>query len=212
MAGFENKFKKETGTTFCKLLGCGADSGFSLAPDFSQYVLLNCWRSESDAESGFKNSDSFGEYLSRSGCHQHIYMKTVGAHGKWNGVNPFVAVSDNMDNNTPVAVLTRATIKWNEVFRFRKFVMPVVKNMFKLHNPVFAVGVGEFPLRYQATFSIWPSFEAMKSFAYSDAQHLKVIRETQKSGWYSEDLFARFKIYNTSGKDLTGIHTGLKSN
>jgi hypothetical protein len=51
----------------------------------------------------------------------------------------------------------------------------------------------------------------MKAFAYGSKEHADVIRKTRKEDWYSEELFARFKIISSSGK-LNGIDPLSKIN
>jgi hypothetical protein len=42
--------------------------------------------------------------------------------------------------------------------------------------------------------------EKMKAFAYGSKEHADVIRKTRKEDWYSEELFARFKVISSIGK------------
>lgn len=39
----------------------------------------------------------------------------------------------------------------------------------------------------------------MKAFAYGSNEHAEVIRKTRKLDWYSEELFARFRLISGSG-------------
>ena len=57
-----------------------------------------------------------------------------------------------------------------------------------------AFGIGESPFGLQGTFSIWRNEASIKDFAFKGAAHVLVIRQTHEVGWYSEELFARFKV------------------
>jgi heme-degrading monooxygenase HmoA len=54
--------------------------------------------------------------------------------------------------------------------------------------------VGELPLIYQATLSIWETQEHMRAYAYKNPQHLEAIKKTKELNWYSEELFGRFYL------------------
>ena len=61
------------------------------------------------------------------------------------------------------------------------------------------VGVGEAPVGRLATFSLWESLEAARTFAYSMPEHLDVVRRTRDEDWYGEEMFARFEPYGSTG-------------
>ncbi len=64
---------------------------------------------------------------------------------------------------------------------------------------ILSAGVGEIPWIKQATFSIWKSEKEMNQFAYGMKAHADIVKKTRKEKWYSEDLFARFKILDYTG-------------
>jgi heme-degrading monooxygenase HmoA len=104
-----------------------------------------------------------------------------------------------------VAVLTRAQIRWTKLRSFWANVANVAEMMSTAPGYLYSVGIGEAPFYLQATFSVWESLDEVKNFAYKSREHAEVIRKTRKEDWYSEELFARFKILKTIGS-LGGIN------
>jgi len=100
--------------------------------------------------------------------------------------------------------LTRATIHWKDMFRFWKDVLLVSKSLSIQNPPLLAIGIGEWPFRYQATFSIWQKGEHMRTYAYQHTAHRKMVEKTRKVGWYKEELFARFCLCNSHRILTTG--------
>lgn len=187
------------GLSFGKMLGSGAGNGFSIWPDFGRYGLLQVWDARSYADHFFEKSDIFRTLRSGASSYWTIFLRTAIVHGKWDGECPFKPSLDYLEES-PVAVLTRATIEPKLLWRFWRFVPPVSRSM-GAHQEglLFAKGVGELPLVQQATFSIWQNSGLMKAYAYQNARHREVVRKTRELGWYKEELFARFHPIGIDG-------------
>jgi heme-degrading monooxygenase HmoA len=188
-----------SGMTFYRLLGSGKGRGFNPLPDWSVYCLLQVWESEEDANEFFNSSDLMREYAVHSDELYTLYMKTISAGGTWVGKNPFEKGAE-MDPDQPIAVITRATIKWNWLLRFWTYVPTSQQALDGNEGLIYTKGVGEIPIVQMATFSLWKNFEAVKQFAYKSKQHQEAIRRTRKNNWYKEELFSRFQPYKSTGK------------
>lgn len=209
MMQFGHKYLANTkGMTFYRLMGSGKGKGFNPLPDWTIYSLLQVWDTEDDAQNFFETSEIFKKYTDRTTEFYTIYMKNIGANGTWVGKKPFEK-SMELDPTMPIAVITRATIKWNWLLRFWKYVPTSQKGLAGNEGLIYTKGVGEVPIVQMATFSLWKNFEAVKQFAYKSKEHQEAIKLTRKNDWYSEELFTRFHPYKATGtwegKDLLKI-------
>ncbi len=168
------------GLTFYRLMGSGKGRGFNPLPDFSIYCLLQVWESEKAADTFFDSSDLIGQYTDRTDELFTLYMKSITANGTWIGQNPFEKGVD-FDPNLPIAVITRATIKWNWLLRFWKYVPTSQEALEGNEGLIYTKGVGEIPIVQMATFSLWKDFDSVKQFAYNSKQHQEAIRKTVSS-------------------------------
>ena len=193
------------GLTFYRLLGSGKGRGFNPLPDWSVYSLLQVWESQEAAHSFFNSSDLIKQYARHTDELFTLYMKNISAGGTWVGKNPFENGAD-LDPSLPIAVITRATIKWNWLFRFWRYVPTSQVGLEGNAGLIYTKGIGEVPIVQMATFSLWKDFNSVKQFAYNSKQHKEAIRRTRKNEWYKEELFARFQPYKSTGiwegKDL----------
>ena len=186
------------GLSFYRLMGSGKGKGFNPLPDWSVYSLLQVWESEEQANEFFTSSTLIEKYKSHTSEQYTLYMKNVSAGGTWVGKNPFEKGTD-LDPSLPIAVITRATIKWNWLIRFWKYVPTSQEPLEGNKGLVYTKGIGEVPVVQMATFSLWKNFDAVKEFAYNSKQHKEAIRRTRKNEWYREELFSRFHPYKSSG-------------
>ncbi len=188
------RLRNVVGLQFCKLMGTGAGNGFSAKPDFSTYSLLAVWDNEEQARQFLAGHPVFKAYCHKSVSKETYFLHNTMAHGRWDGQEPFTATQP-FDPTAPVAVLTRATIRWRYLAQFWRQTPPVSRSMEDKPGLRFAKGVGELPWIQQATFSLWDSGRQMMDYAYRSPLHSDVIRQTRALGWYKEELFARFVPY-----------------
>jgi len=188
----------QKGCTFYKLLGSGKNGTFDLQPDWQQWGLLACWQSREDFDQFYNRSFISGWWKIFGNEGYTILCQPLQSHGKWNGKEPFG--NPEVKNYTgPVAVLTRATIRISRLKNFWSHVDEVAGLMTSAPGYVTSFGVGEAPVYRQATFSVWKSIDDVKNFAYKSREHADVIKLTRSENWYSEELFARFRLVASFG-------------
>lgn len=193
MGFLSQDIKGVQGLQFIKLMGSGSGNGFGVWPEWGRYVMVAVWRSLADSEVFFKSNPYWLDYYKKCDNCDTFYLSCCSVHGSWSGAVPF-EVCSNYNPQEPVAVITRATIKWSKMLLFWKYVPQVNKKLKSAYKPEIALGIGEWPFRFQATFSLWHDGKSMEKFAYKDTAHIDMIKKTKTIKWYEEELFARFHI------------------
>ena len=195
--------KKVPGLRFFKLMGSGAAKGFGIWPNLDRYGLMAVWADAAAAQAFFEHHPLWAGYQQRSAEQWTVQLAPIKAQGLWDGQNPFAAeltaTATPAAADAPMAVLTRASIRWRKAPRFWQFVEPTSAALAHAVGVRAAIGLGELPLVRQATFSVWESAQAMQEYAYKDAKHREVIQLTRREKWYGEELFARFRVLGSSG-------------
>jgi hypothetical protein len=186
------------GLRFWKLVGSGRGGAFSLRPDWSRYGLVAAWASPAAADDFFGGSPLAGEYRDRADEVWTVRLAPTSARGAWSGANPFVPVAPSPAGG-PVAVLTRATIRWRRLTAFWGAVPAAGRALDGAEGLVASIGIGEAPLVRQATFSLWESEACMRAYAYAAEGHREAVRRTREEDWYAEELFARFAPLASEG-------------
>lgn len=198
MMQFGHRYLKDIeGLRFYRLMGTGRGNGFHWNADFSTYGLLAVWDEEPQAES-FSEKSGFHDLYNKYSVEQlTVFMLPLKSHGHWGGTNPFKP--DAQVDGDIIAVITRATIATKHLTRFWRYV-PRASQSLKWHEGlIFAKGIGEWPIKQMATFSIWKDETTMKAYAYNNEDHKRVIKKTRELNWYTEELFARFRPYKSVG-------------
>ena len=197
------------GLQFFKMLGTGRH--FHYFPNFSVYGILGVWKDRTHAHRFFQTHSGFQPFAKRSREYFTLYLKNYQTHGYWSGQQPFMVTADTPSADQPVVVLTRATINLARLRSFWKQALRINQQFAQHTDCWFSLGIGEWPVVQQATFSLWKDADSMKQFAYNSDLHRQAVRQTRRHHWFTEDLFARFLPIASEGswegKDPLKDHT-----
>ena len=188
------------GLSFWRLLGVGRGSVFDQRADLQRYGLFTVWETYAALKQFEANADMMRRIRRRAEEVWTMHMLPVRWHGKWGGRDPFAAITPAVAPDPgPWVILTRATIHPGRLRSFLSAVPGVAEQLLRQDGVIRSVGVGEAPLLYQATVSLWRTLPAVTEFAYSHNQHAEVVRRVRKESWYREELFARLRPIASSG-------------
>ncbi len=190
------------GLTFAKLLGTG--NGHTFAPqdaDPHHWALLTCWDAPHAAKT-LEYSRVIRRWDAAAAERVRISMTPQQSKGQWSGRQPFGSKQRAVQNPDPgelVAGITRARIRWRQLPAFWKTLPSVVSPLPTQPGLIWSLGIGEAPIGLQGTFSLWRDVEAMHQFAHDTPGHREAIQQTRRTGWYSEELFARLRVVDVNG-------------
>ena len=195
-ARFALKNVRDIGTF--KLCGSGVGEGFTPIPNTAVYAILATWPDHDAARRAMFGTPVFRTYREHADEVRTIFLTPTAARGVWAGDTPFEPCAE-LDERGPVAALTRATIKPWKALRFWRHEPGVSKAIGQDPNVMFKIGIGEIPWLHQVTFSIWPDTSTMAEFARKDGPHARAIRAVREGGYFSEELYARFRVDAVEG-------------
>ena len=203
MARQRLSMRKLPGLTFYKLMGTGSGKTFTVRDaDLNHWCVLSVWETQEDSLAYLASKPAM-QWRKIALTEANIELEPLSAKGTWAKKSPFGnPVPEKWDGLT--AALTRASIKprwWREFWRS---VPPVSADLNSTSGLITSLGIGEAPIGLQGTFSIWETNESITAFSSKQKPHAAVIARTHETGWYSEELFARFKV-----KKLSGTFAGL---
>ncbi|QIE42953.1 spheroidene monooxygenase [Rhodobacteraceae bacterium SC52] len=182
---------------FWKLCGSGTGEGFTPLPNTAVYAILAAWPDLDVAQERTQKSGPFSRYTAKAYESWHLYLSPTSVRGAWAGQTPFTATSDA--GQGPLAALTRATVRPRKAAQFWKRVPKISAMIGRDPNVLFKIGIGEVPLLHQVTFSIWPDADSMAAFARTNGPHARAISAVRDGNWFSEELYARFRVQGTCG-------------
>lgn len=188
------------GLRFAKVLGSGRNGGFRPSPSLTHQGLFLAFDGE-------RQADAFLD--SRSGLLQSIRgqarefltvkLRCYAVRGRWSGKVPQPATVERPARDEgPIASLTRASIRPAMAAAFWRHAPPSEVSLDAAPGCLVAVGLGEMPLLRQATFTVWENEAAMEHYSRQGA-HLDAIRAAMAGGYFSESMFARYRVAGLRG-------------
>jgi hypothetical protein len=183
--------RRVPGLRFGRLLGTGEGRTMTTSADLRRWAAFAVWDDVADLDR-FRLHHPLSRRWDRAAERFDVQLRPLGARGTWDGADPFAGQDQADAPDGPIAVLTRATVRWRSLPAFLRAVAPVDAHLGSVDGLLEAAGIGEWPIGRQATFSLWRDTDAMQRFSYRSAEHVEVVRRTRDEGWYGEELFARF--------------------
>lgn len=201
MAAARRPLSRLPGLNFYKLFGTGSDDGFNPTPNLGVYACLCVWRDQDSAERAHAAAPVFARYRDHAAEAMTLYLQPIRSWGRWSAQEPFAAPAEPASDTppSPVAVLTRASVKPAHVLAFWRRVPGIRRSLEAGPRPLFQIGMGERPWVNQVTFSVWRDYADARAFAYGDGPHRAAIEQVRARDWFSEELYARFGVLGSDG-------------
>ena len=199
--GFDRPLLARTsGLRFWKLMGTGRGASMTLGADLRRWALFAVWEDEAALDAFLDGSEVVRRRGALAAESYDVKLAPLRARGAWGGSNPLGGdPADPAPADGPVAVLTRATIRLRRLVAFYGAIPPTSEELARQPGMLASVGVGEWPLARQGTFSLWASPADVRAYSAGEAGHREVMRRTRAERWYSEELFARFRPFGSRG-------------
>jgi hypothetical protein len=190
--------RRVRGLRFAKLLGTSDGATFAARDaELRRWAMVACWDRPDDARAfaGSAVSRGWGRLAEER---WRVELRPLAAHGRWSRRAPFGSPAPSRWDGQ-VAAITRARLAVTKAGTFWRAIPPVAADLRGRDGLLATFGIGEAPLGWQGTFSAWRDPAALRAFAYDGAAHRQAIRRTADTGWYAEELFARFGVLGSAG-------------
>lgn len=206
MAVDPRRLRAIPGVRFGKLLGTGTGTGFGPTDmDPTRWAALVSW-ADPDRAADFDDSPVGRGWARIARASVRLELRPLASRGRWSGVEPFDVAADHgadpaprRRTEGPVLALTRARLRPSRAVTFWRAVPPVAAALRDAPGLLARFGIGEAPLGFQGTVSVWRTAADLVRFAYRRPQHRAVIARTPRERWYAEELFARLEVRAVTG-------------
>lgn len=198
MVTVPRRLRKHAGLGWFRYMGCGRGPGFSFWPDWNRYSFLARWDSPFALHAGLRALDN-GELLGFPAQTLTFLLSPMQGKGAWDGGDPFPATWPEVNPDKPLAVLTRARVRWQALFGFWKASQEATAALATQPGRIYSIGAGANPFTELCTFSLWRDRAGMQAYARGNQAHRNAVRSTRQNDWFAEEYFGRMAIQAVLG-------------
>jgi hypothetical protein len=129
-----------------------------------------------------------------------VRLEPLRLSGAWAGMPGLPGQPMPVDDSEPVGILTLGRLRLLRTGAFRRSAAPA--EAAALDSPALLAGIGlARPARLVATFTLWRSAAAMRSFAYGKGgAHPAAMAADRARPFHHESAFVRFRPYASRGR------------
>jgi hypothetical protein len=209
MAADRGRLRRTPSVRFTKLLGTGRGRWFGpTRADPTRWATLVVWDADRDRAADLEATQVGQAWRALSSSYCRIDLAPLTTRGRWAGHDPFSRSPDETGRNAAdgmVLAITRARLRPTRAIAFWRAIGEVAAAADQAPGLLATFGIGEGPIGWQGTVSLWRRASDLVEFAYRHPDHLKAIEQTPTRRWYAEELFARFAVLDVTGdRDLIG--------
>jgi hypothetical protein len=197
LARDRRRLRATPGVRFAKLLGTARRFG---RPDPGRWAAVVSWADARSAER-FEEAPVARSWRRLATGYCRLDLTPLASRGTWAGRAPFPATAsdDGPEQEEAVLALTRARLRPAQALGFWRAIGPVAAGARHAPGLLAAFGIGEAPIGWQGTVSLWRGRGDLVEFAYRHPAHRAAIAATPVRRWYAEELFARFAVLRIAG-------------
>jgi hypothetical protein len=203
------RLRRTPGVRFAKLLGTGRGRWFGpTRADPTRWATLVVWDADLDRANDqqpaidLEATQTGRAWRALSSSYCRIDLAPLATRGSWAGQDPFTSNSDETGGQPTdgmVLAITRARLRPTRAVAFWRAIGEVAVAAHRAPGLLAAFGIGEAPIGWQGTVSLWRGTRDLVEFAYRHPDHRKAIEQTSTQRWYAEELFARFVVLEVTG-------------
>ncbi|HEY1689821.1 MAG TPA: hypothetical protein VGF95_13275 [Solirubrobacteraceae bacterium] len=130
----------------------------------------------------------------------HVRMRPTHVFGAWQAMPGLPVKQEPMDDDEPAVVLTIGRLRFSQALRFLRASAAAEGRALRDPGLLASTGLGR-PGGLVATFSIWRSTVAMRSYAAGGPgpEHREAVKEHARQPFHHESAFIRFRPYLSAG-------------
>jgi hypothetical protein len=103
--------RRVAGLRFARLLGTGEGQTMTTSADLHRWATFAVWDDPDDL-GRFRAEHPLSRRWDRAEERFDVVLRPIGARGTWDGVDPLDGEGHDRRHDGPIAVLTRATVRW----------------------------------------------------------------------------------------------------